>query len=239
VTTSDVLIVEDEPDIAELIRFHTEREGCRAQVVHSGRIALDAIRRRPPAVVVLDLMLPDLDGLELCRRLKWDELTRQIPILIVSARGEESDVVAGLELGAEDYVTKPFSPKVLMARMRNILRRQQTPRDSQGEQRRLSLIGGRLIVDDDRHQVVVDGSPVELTRTEFAIVRCLARRPGFVRTRDQLIAAIHGDHAVLTSRTIDVHVTAIRRKLGPLGDLLQTVRGVGYRLQEAADEAEG
>jgi two-component system phosphate regulon response regulator PhoB len=236
---SDVLIVEDEPDIAELMRFHAEREGCRAQVVHSGRVALDAIRRQPPDVVVLDLMLPDLDGLELCRRLKWDQETRAIPILIVSARGEEADVVTGLELGAEDYVTKPFSPRVLMARLRTILRRRPGGEPGPGERRRLSLVGGRLVIDDDRHLVTADGQPVELTPTEFGILRCLAARPGFVRTRDQIIASIHGERVVLTSRTVDVHLTAIRRKLGELGGCVQTVRGVGYRLQELAEaEAE-
>jgi two-component system phosphate regulon response regulator PhoB len=234
VSESVILIVEDEPDIAELIRFHAEREGCKASVVHSGQIALDAVRRSPPDLLVLDLMLPDLDGLEVCRRLRWEEDTRTMPILIVSAKGEESDIVTGLELGADDYVTKPFSPRVLMARMRNILRRQVAVAPESGQQ--LSAADGALSIDLDRHSVHVCGEPVELTFTEFEILHCLAARPGFVRTRDQIIAAIHGDSTVLTKRTVDVHVTAIRRKLGKLGELIRTVRGVGYRLEDRTEE---
>lgn len=228
-----VLIVEDESDIAELIRFNVEREGYEAGVIGSGKHAIDAIRRRQPALVILDLMLPDVDGLEICRRLKWDEETRDVPILIVSAKGEESDIVTGLELGADDYVTKPFSPKVLMARIRNIVRRRRGEETAAaGAGNRITIADRRLIIDVDRHTVTTDGQPVELTRTEFEILRCLAQRPGFVRTRDQIIAAVHGVNAVLASRTVDVHVTAIRKKLGDLGALIDTVRGVGYRLTE-------
>ncbi|MHC4992218.1 MAG: winged helix-turn-helix domain-containing protein, partial [Planctomycetota bacterium] len=176
-------------------------------------------------------------GLEICRRLKWDRDTRSVPILIVSAKGEEADIVAGLELGADDYVTKPFSPKVLMARMKTILRRAQAEAAEGAESTQvLKLAGGALEIDLDRYRVTASGAAVELTPTEFGILRCLASRPGFVRTRDQIISTIHGDSAVLTKRTVDVHVTAIRRKLGELGELVQTVRGVGYRLQESAAE---
>lgn len=228
-----IVIVEDERDIAELIRFHVDREGYAAKVFASGRVALETIRRETPQLVVLDLMLPDLDGLEICRKLKRDEQTRSIPILIASARGDEADVVTGLELGADDYVIKPFSPKVLMARVRNILRRSaEADGATATEQRRLSFAGGSLVIDVDRHTVTAGGKPVELTRTEFSILQCLASRRGFVRTRDQIIASIHGQHAVLTGRIVDVHVTAIRKKLGALGAMIQTVRGVGYRLDE-------
>jgi two-component system, OmpR family, alkaline phosphatase synthesis response regulator PhoP len=230
-----ILIVEDEPEIADLIRFHTGREGFEAKAVHSGRIALDVISRDPPMLVVLDLMLPDLDGLEVCRRLKWNTETRHIPVLIVSAKGEEADVVAGIELGAEDYVTKPFSPKELMARLKNIVRRQRElaePSVSIDRARKTSLQDGALTIDNDRHVVQVDGATVELTFTEFGILQYLASQPGFVRTRDQIISAVHGGERVLSSRTIDVHVTALRRKLGRLGALIETVRGVGYRLSE-------
>lgn len=229
---TSVFIVEDEPDIAELIRFHVEREGMTAHVVHSGGVALEAVRRKKPALVVLDLMLPDLDGLEICRRLKWDEDTRNVPILIVSAKGEESDIVTGLELGADDYITKPFSPKVLLARMKNILRRREAQATA-GQSTQLTLAGGELIIDIDRHRVTARDEAVELTPTEFGILRCLATRPGFVRTRDQIISAVHGQSTVLSSRTIDVHVTAIRKKLGDLGGMIQTVRGVGYRMTES------
>ncbi len=231
-----ILIVEDEPDIAELIRFHVTREGYNANVVLSGKTALVKIREEIPRLVILDLMLPDLDGLEVCRRMKWEDSTRTIPILIVSAKGEESDIVAGLELGADDYVTKPFSPKILMARMKNILRRLEATPSGEDEGKRLSIAGGKVVVHVDRHTVTAGGKPVDLTRTEFGILRYLASRPGFVRTRDQITAAVHGDTIVLSSRTVDVHVTAIRRKLGELGRLLSTVRGVGYRLDDSLAE---
>lgn len=235
VQVTPILIVEDEPDIAELIRFHVTREDYPATVIHSGRTALDEIRRQHPPLVILDLMLPDLDGLEICRRLKWDAETRSIPILIVSAKGEEADIVAGLELGADDYVTKPFSPKVLMARMRTILRRKNNLGEIETtEGNSLRIAGGAITIDLDRHEVTVDGETIDLTRMEFGILHFLAVRPGFVRTRDQILAAVHGERAVLTSRTVDVHVTAIRRKLGQHGSIVRTVRGIGYRLEEAA-----
>jgi len=233
VAEPNILIVEDETDISDLIRFHVEREGFNAKVVHSGKIALDVIQRERPTLIVLDLMLPDLDGLELCRRLKWEPSTRSIPILIVSAKGEEADIVTGIELGADDYVTKPFSPKELMARLKNILRRQKEqliPVGTNGKQ--LKIAGGSLVIDTDRHVVSIEGERIELTLTEFGILHYLAARPGFVRTRDQIIAAVHGDSAVLSSRTVDVHITSLRRKLGELGRTVETVRGVGYRLAE-------
>ena len=232
-SSATILIVEDEPDIAELIRFNLAREGFTASVAPSGDIAIRAIERRPPDLVMLDLMLPDIDGMEVCRKLKWNEATRDVPILIVSAKGEESDVVAGLELGADDYVTKPFSPKVLIARVRNILRRRlEAGGRSEDAPRRLTIAEGRLVIDLDRHEVRVDEEEIALTKTEFEILHCLAMRPGFVRTRDQIIASVHGERTVLASRTIDVHVTALRRKLGDLGAVIETRRGVGYRLND-------
>jgi len=234
-----ILIVEDDPEIGELIQFHTTRENYVSDVIVSGQRALESIRRTPPDLVILDLMLPDLDGLEICRRVRWDEKTRRIPILIVSAKGEESDIVMGLELGADDYVTKPFSPKVLMARIRNLLRRVEEthhPASDSGTVQRVSLSGGRLVIDCDRRTITLDGEDVEFTRSEFDILNCIVSKPGFVRTRDQIIAAVHGDEMVLSSRTVDVHLAAIRRKLGTLAPLIHTVRGVGYRLEESAIE---
>jgi len=231
---TSILIVEDEPEIAELMRFHVERDGFQAHVVQSGRLALSAVETHRPELILLDLMLPDLDGLEVCRRLKWQPNTRNVPILIVSAKGDEADIVAGIELGADDYVTKPFSPKVLMARVKNILRRARgeasptTTDHSEG----IQLAEGGLVIDPDRHVVLVNGKTVDLTLTEFGILEYLASRPGFVRTRDQIISAVHGDSVVLSSRTVDVHVTALRRKLGEVGGMIQTVRGVGYRLTD-------
>lgn len=233
------LIIEDEPDIAELIRFHIDREGFVCETLNTGATAIDMIRRMRPDLVVLDLMLPEIDGLEICRRVRWDPDTREIPILIVSAKGDDADIVTGLELGADDYVTKPFSPKVLMARVRNLMRRS-SGRASVGagdDESRLSFGDGRLKIDADRRMVTVDDTPIELTASEFDILRYLARRPGYVRTRDQIIAAVRGDHVVLSSRTVDVHMTAVRRKLGELGSWIHTVRGVGYRF--SADSVEG
>ncbi len=229
----EVLIVEDEPEIAELVEFHLQREGLPATIIHSGRQALESIRRQRPDLVVLDLMLPDLDGFEVCRRLKSEPETRQIPVIMVTAKSDDADVVTGIELGADDYVVKPFSPKVLVARVKNALRR--TLGDGLGAQdagARLSLADGRLVVDPERHQVTVDSESIDLTLTEFTLLRFLAARPGFVRTRDQIISAVHGRSTVLSSRTVDVHVTAIRRKLGELGSCIETVRGVGYRFAD-------
>ena len=234
--TQHVLVVEDEPEIAELIRFHLDRDGLAANVVHSGRHGLEAIKRAPPDLVVLDLMLPDVGGLEICRRLKQQPDTRDIPVVMVTARGEESDVVTGLELGADDYVVKPFSPRVLMARIRAVLRRGQemaaAPLDN-----RITRLEGQLVIDPDRHKVVASGQTLDLTVTEFGILLHLAQRPGFVRTRDQIISAVHGRNVVLSSRTIDVHVTALRKKLGGLANCVETVRGVGYRFAEAPVES--
>ncbi len=232
-----ILIVEDELEIAELVRFHVEREGFVGRIVQSGRIALQVVESDPPDLILLDLMLPDLDGLEVCRRLKYKNETRDIPILIVSAKGDEADIVAGIELGADDYVTKPFSPKVLIARIKNILRRHGADVSagvSAASVNAITLADGGLIIDTDRHEVKVANRRVDLTVTEFGILQYLAAKPGFVRTRDQIIAAVHGDSAVLSSRTVDVHVTALRRKLEDLGGIIQTVRGVGYRLAEPA-----
>jgi len=234
-----ILVVEDEPDIGELIRIHLERVGLPAQVHRSGLSAWNAIESDPPGLVVLDLMLPDMDGFEICRRMRADPRTADVPILMVSAKGEESDIVAGLELGADDYVTKPFSPRVLIARVQNLLRRSDgggpTPEDAA---RIIRIAGGRLQIDIDRHAVTVDGEQIELTRSEFDILLCLVSRPGFVRTRDQLIAAVHGEMAVMTARTMDVHITSIRRKLGPMRELIRTVRGVGYRIDESSPTTE-
>lgn len=228
-----VLIVEDEPAIAELIQFNIERDGMAAKVVRSGRLALDFIKREPPDLIILDLMLPEMSGMEVCRKLKQQESTRQIPVVMVTAKGEESDIVAGIELGADDYVTKPFSPRVLVARVRNVLRRRQG--GDPGEEvtpDRIVVAAGDIVIDPGRHTVTSRGKPLDLTLTEFMLLQYLAARPGFVRTRDQIIAAVHGRNTVLSSRTVDVHVTALRRKLGDLAECIETVRGVGYRFSE-------
>ena len=225
-----VLIVEDEREIAELIQFNLQRAGFDATAVNRGKAALEAIRKSPPDAVLLDLMLPDLDGLEICKRIRAADGDRRIGIVMVTAKGDEADVVTGIELGADDYISKPFSPRVLVARVKAVLRRAGDAK--QPANRRVEAAGGRIMVDPERHVVVVDGRPVELTLTEFGMLHFLLQRPGFVRTRDQIISAVHGRNVVLSSRTVDVHMTALRRKLGEAGDLIETVRGVGYRFAE-------
>ena len=231
---ASALIVEDENEIADLVKFHLERDGIQVSVARNGRKAIEMVQGAGFDLIVLDLMLPDLDGLEICRRLKGQDRTRDIPVVMLTARGEESDIVAGLEMGADDYVTKPFSPRVLMARLRNALRKTGATEPTE----RIGLVNGRLLIDRERHVVTVDGQPIELTVTEFGILHFLALRPGFVRTRDQIISAVHGRNTVLSSRTVDVHVTAVRRKLGALGECVQTVRGVGYRFRDPNDLTE-
>ncbi|MAJ47414.1 MAG: DNA-binding response regulator [Planctomycetaceae bacterium] len=235
---SCILVVEDEVEIAELIEFHARRDGFRTRVVHSGKTALDSLSREIPDVIVLDLMLPDVDGLEVLRRVRRAEATAHLPVLIVSAKGDESDVVAGIELGADDYVTKPFSPRILMARLKNVMRRQNSDFEpNQNEPERYVLCGGELVIDPARHVVRLSGNEIDLTLTEFGMLQYLAARPGFVRTREQIISAVHGRATVLSSRTVDVHVTALRRKLGELGNRIETVRGVGYRFAEVSETA--
>lgn len=222
-----ILVVDDEPDILELIRYNLTRNNYEMIGVASGEEAFTSVRRSPPDLVVLDLMLPGIDGLEVCRRLKNDARTLAIPVIILSAKGEEADVVAGLELGADDYLSKPFSPRVLLARIKAVLRRQHAEPDAAD-----AVITYRdLQIHPGRHEVLVAGSLVQLTLTEFRILHLLARRPGWVFTRNQILEAAQGDDASVTTRAVDVHIVALRRKLGG-GNLIETIRGVGYRLQE-------
>lgn len=235
-TKKRILIVEDEPEIANLIRMHMDRNGFAADMVHSGKAGIVEIEQNMPDCVLLDLMLPDLDGLEVCRRLRRAPKTENLPIIIVSAKGEEADVVAGIELGADDYIAKPFSPRVLVARVKSVLRRT-SPAESQEKANGVITLANELEIDTERHRVSVRGEPLSLTITEFSILKYLAARPGFVRTRDQIIASVHGGNTILSSRTVDVHVTALRRKLEGAGRIIETVRGVGYRLSENPDGA--
>jgi two-component system phosphate regulon response regulator PhoB len=223
-----VLVVEDEPDIAELMRYNLEREGYQVTIAATGEAGLEAARRKRPDIILLDLMLPGVDGLDVCRRLKTETHTAQIPVVMVTARGEEADVVTGLELGADDYVTKPFSPRVLSARTRAVLRRPRSQPDDVSAPIRLHGIE----ILPGRHEVLVDGQPVVLTATEFKILHLLARRPGWVFTRYQIVDGIRGPNYPVTERAIDVQVVALRRKLGECGALIETVRGVGYRFKD-------
>lgn len=223
-----VLVVEDEDDISHIVRYNLQKEGFSVQCVPSAEKALQQLKLHPPDVIVLDLMLPGMDGLEFCRLVRKDPLTEAIPIVMLTAKGEESDVVTGLELGADDYVTKPFSPKVLVARIKNVLRRR--ARAVSGSEQVLRVHD--LVIDKRRHLVTVGGQPVELTSTEFRILEFLARHPGWVFTRYQIVDAVKGEEYAVTDRSVDVHIAALRKKLGSARSLIQTVRGVGYRVRE-------
>lgn len=223
-----ILVVEDEEDIRELLRYNLEKEGYRVTPVSSGEEALQAVRSAPPDLVLLDLMLPGLDGLEVCRALRQDPQTRNLPIIMLTAKGEEADIVAGLELGADDYITKPFTLRIVLARLRAVLRRRQVPPPLATE----VLTLHEMIIHPGRHEVLVEGQAVGLTATEFRLLHLLARRPGWVFTRPQIIREIHGDDYPVTERSVDVQVVGLRKKLGPAGKYLETVRGIGYRLKE-------
>ncbi len=223
-----ILVVDDERDILELIRFNLEREGFTVFTVDTGEAALSQTNRIRPDLVVLDLMLPGVDGTEVCRRLRHDEATQAIPVLMLTARTEDSDIVTGLEVGADDYVTKPFSPRVLVARIRAILRRGGAEAD--GEDRQVVRIHG-IRIDISQHEVWIDERQVHLSATEFAILVFLARNPGWVFSRNKIIDTVKGKDYPVTERSVDVQILGLRKKLGEKGKLVQTVRGVGYRLQ--------
>jgi two-component system, OmpR family, alkaline phosphatase synthesis response regulator PhoP len=228
-----VLVVDDEPDILALVEYNLQKEGFSVTCVATGEAALATARTRLPDLIVLDLMLPGVDGLEVCRRLKTDVAAQHIPIVMLTAKGGEADVVAGLELGAADYVTKPFSPRVLIARIKAVLRR---GAEAGGADTDAGLHVGTLTIHPGRHQVTASGGRVELTAAEFRILHFLARRPGWVFTRQQLVDAAQGDEAFISDRyvadrSVDVHIVSLRRKLGRDGALIETVRGVGYRLK--------
>ncbi len=223
-TKDTILIVEDDPDIVELLQYTLEREGYPVLVAKDGERGLAEARRRKPGLVLLDLMLPGMDGLEICRALKADATTRPIPVVMLTAKGEESDVVLGLELGAEDYVRKPFSPRELIARVRAALRRGAPQPDART---RIEL--GDVALDRERHEVTIAGQVIEFTRSEFRLLWTLARYPGRVYTRDELVERLTDGETIILERNIDVHVSAIRKKLGPEHDIIGTVRGVGYK----------
>jgi two-component system phosphate regulon response regulator PhoB len=225
-----ILIVEDDPDIRELLAYSLGKEGYALLQAASGEVGRKAAQDGQPDLIILDIMLPGMDGLEVLRRLKADAKLRNIPVMLLSAKGEEVDVVSGLELGADDYITKPFSPRVLLARVRTALRRYQeslvipAPTDV--------LVAGAIMMDLARHEVRLEGSRIELSATEFAVLEVLLRSPGRVFTRARIIDAVRGHDYPVTDRSIDVQILAIRKKLGSGGDAIETVRGVGYRFRE-------
>jgi len=220
-----ILVVEDDPDIVELLEYSLEREGYTVLAASDGEKGLSEARRRKPALVLLDLMLPGLDGLSICRALKEDGATKDIPVMMLTAKGEESDVVVGLEFGADDYVRKPFSPRELIARIRAVMRRSQP---APAVRSRIEL--GSVTLDKERHEVSVDDVPVTFTRSEFRLLWRLAKHPGRVYSRDELVESLTDGEAVILDRNIDVHVSSIRKKLGEHGGIVVTVRGVGYKV---------
>ncbi|SRR5271157_4380741 len=223
-----ILVVEDEEDILELVRYNLAKEGYRVACVTSGEQGLREAKEGAPDLILLDLMLPGLDGLDVCRRLKSDPVTSVIPIIMLTAKGEDADIVTGLELGAEDYVTKPFSPRVLLARLKACLRRK---RQEEADETGILRVGA-FTINPSRHEVWVEDKPAALTATEFRILHFLARRSGWVFSRDQIIRAVKGDDYPVTERSVDVQIAGLRKKLGSSGNSVETVRGVGYRLKE-------
>ena len=224
-------MIDDEADLVTLVKFNLEREGWKVRSAADGANGLDAARRDLPDLILLDLMLPGMDGLEVCKRLRMEPRTARIPIIMLTAKGGESDRVVGLEMGADDYVAKPFSPRELVARVKAVLRRAAA---SAEEGDLAALAHGELQLDPGRHEVLVEGKPVTLTATEFRLLQVLLKRPGQVFSRDRLIDGAIGEDAHVVDRTIDVHVTALRKKLGKAGAMIETVRGVGYRLKDEA-----
>jgi two-component system phosphate regulon response regulator PhoB len=223
-----ILVVDDEEDLLELVRYTLAKEGHSITCVDTGEKAVDSVQRKLPDLIVLDLMLPGIDGLEVCRRLKRDLNTRDVPIIMLTAKSEERDVVQGLDGGADDYITKPFSPRVLLARVKSLLRRKDVELRSQQE---TTIQIRDLIIHPGRHEVTLQGSQLKLTYTEFALLQFLTKRPGWAYTRSQIVDAVKGEDYPVTERSVDVQVAGLRKKLGVFGSNIETVRGVGYRFR--------
>lgn len=223
-----VLVVEDERDLAELLAYNLEKEGYQVLLTGNGLEGLETARRELPDLVLLDLMLPGMMGTEVCSSLRYSEKTRAIPVLMLTARGDEIDRVVGFEMGADDYIVKPFSMRELMLRIRAIIRR--SSQDSAGNDRQITA--GPVVIDCSSHRVTVGGSEIELTSTEFKLLLYLAEHSGRVMKRELLLQDVWGYNFVGDTRTVDTHVTRLRNKLGEAGDMIKTVRGFGYKLEE-------
>lgn len=224
-----ILVVDDEKDLLELVAYHLTNAGYKVVTAATGEDALERARGKPPDLIVLDILLPDMPGLEVCRVLKSGERTRAIPVIFLTAKNEEIDRVVGFELGADDYVSKPFSPRELVLRVRALLKRR---RGEEGV--RPPLVAGELRLDRDRHEVTIGGKSVDLTATEFKLLAHLMDHPGRALTRDQLLDSVWGSEAFVTDRTIDTHVKRLRAKLDAMGERVETVRGIGYRFRDGA-----
>ncbi len=223
-----IIVVEDEEDILELLKYNLAREGYLVTAVTSGEEGIHLVRSEAPDLILLDLMLPGIDGLEVCRLLKQGAMTRQVPIIMLTAKGEEVDVVTGLELGADDYVTKPFSPRELLARIRAVLRGRRVEPPEEPEV--LSI--HEITINPGCHEVQVQAGYVDLTASEFRLLHLMAQRPGWVFSRSQIVAGVHGNNYAVSDRAVDVQIVTLRKKLGLAAKYIETVRGVGYRFKE-------
>ncbi len=223
-----ILVIEDEPDIRDMIAYNLSKEGFRVTALASGEEGLKSAQNQAPDLVVLDLMLPGVYGLDVCKLLKSDNRTAGVPIIMLTARTEESDVISGLEVGADDYVIKPFSPRLLVARIRARLRERTD--EPEKIQKKINL--KRISMDRSRHSVEVDGKPITLTPTEFKLLWMLAKNPGLVFSRYEIVNSVKGEDAIVTDRSVDVQIVGLRKKLCSCADYIETVRGVGYRLRQ-------
>jgi two-component system alkaline phosphatase synthesis response regulator PhoP len=228
-STGHILLVEDDESIQELIAYNLAKERFRVTRVATGEDALRKLRTETFNLVVLDLMLPGIDGLDVCRSIRKNPATESLPVMMVTARGEESDIVSGLELGADDYIVKPFSPRVLVARVKTLLRRK---RKTDGEPASSPIEIHGIAIHPGRHEVTVFERPVDLTNMEFRVLNFLAGQPGWVFTRYQIVEAVRGENYPVTDRSVDVLIVGLRKKLGKAGDYIETVRGVGYKFKE-------
>lgn len=224
---SAVLIVDDEEDILHLVNYNLKQQGYRTKTARHGEEALKIARHQEPDLIILDLMLPGIGGLDVCRLLKTDNKTKEISIIMLTAKGEEQDIIKGLELGADDYITKPFSPKILLARVKSVLRRK-VEENIKGAISNYNEIN----LDTGRRRVTVDNQEVQLSYTEFEILNFLMRHPGWVFTRNEIVDNVHGENYPVTDRSVDVQIVGLRKKLGAAGKYIETVRSVGYRMRE-------
>lgn len=236
----NILVVEDEADIQQLVSYNLIRAGFHVTCADSGEEALERLRAEEIHCVLLDLMLPGMSGVEVCKAMRRGEGSahRAIPIIMLTAKGEEEDVVAGFESGADDYITKPFSPKVLIARIKAVVKRSLADRADNEESRKAVIVVDGLEIDKGKHEVSIDGSEVQLTTTEFSIISLLAGKPGWVFTRQQIIDSVRGYDFLITPRAIDVQIFGLRKKLGEYGRMIETVRGIGYRYRSTIDNGD-
>jgi len=223
-----VYVVDDETDILELISIHLAKAGYEVEKFTEAAPMLSALNRKQPDLLVLDLMLPDMDGLDVCKRLKGSDNFSEIPIVMVTAKTDELDIVLGLELGADDYITKPFSPRELTARVKAVLRRGKSQKDS--TRKRISF-GDILVIEPEKYEVHVEGERINLTSTEFLLLKTMAEKPGWVFSREKILDRLWKDEKDVFDRTVDVHIKNLREKLGPAGKLVKNIRGVGYKLE--------